>query len=73
MDLQGDVVGDQGQALDGLQPDQLDLVVEHVHLEYILRIDQPIFSRRERAIEAIYSTQWAQKFWHATDLFHPKS
>ena len=57
MDLQRDVVGDQGQALDGLQPDQLDLVVEHVHLEYILRLDQPIFSRRERAIEAIYSTQ----------------
>ena len=57
MDLQRDVVGDQGQALDGLQPDQLDLVVEHVDLEYILRLDQPIFSRRERAIEAIYSTQ----------------
>ena len=57
MDLQGDVVGDQGQALDGLQPDQLDLVVEHVHLEYILRLDQPKFSRREWAIEAIYSIQ----------------
>ena len=57
MDLQRDVVGDQGQALDGLQPDQLDLVVEHVDLGQILRLDQPIFSRRERAIEAIYSMQ----------------
>ena len=33
MDLKSDVVGDQGQALDGLQANQLDLVVEHVNLE----------------------------------------
>ena len=32
MDLKSDVVGDEGQALDGLQTNQLDLIVEHVDL-----------------------------------------
>jgi hypothetical protein len=32
MDLKSDVVCDEGQALDGLQTNQLDLIVEHVDL-----------------------------------------
>ncbi len=36
MDLKSDVVGDEGQALDGLQTNQLDLIVEHVNLWSIM-------------------------------------
>ena len=36
MDLKSDVVGDEGQALDGLQTNQLDLIVEHVNLWSII-------------------------------------